>query len=234
MTEPAPPTAPDGRPPTGPAALPPVDVGPLAKLADRQMAELADHTPLTDDGKPLLDPAQSARDLIARLVEEKLWIDAVSVLAHAMPKREAVWWGALIARQALPEPPDRKELMTLEAAEAWVRKPSEEARQVALARGGAIRDTNAPSAWAAVAAGWATGSMVPKSEIDVPAQPWMTGTAVFSAVMRGAMAEPERALVRLRAALVCGLDIADGGNGQSTPLSDTGPGAAGHGEGPSP
>ena len=218
----------DPTPPSAPAAAPAppaVAVGALAKLGDRRMADLADHTPLTDAGRPLLDPDASARDMIARLADAALWIDANAVLAQALPKREAVWWAVFVARETLPDGADRKQAMTLEAAEAWVRKPSEEARQLALARGLAIQDTNTPAAWSAIAAGWSNGSMAPKSEVSIPAQPWMTGTAVFSAVVRACTADPPNAMARLRAVLVCGLDIADGGKGRPL-LADTGAEAA--------
>ena len=217
MTDnPAPPPAP------APAPPPAVVVGALAKLGDRRMADLAEHTPLTDAGRPLLDPDASPRDMIARLADAALWIDANAVLAQALPKREAVWWAVFVARETLPDDADRKQAMTLEAAEAWVRKPNEETRQLALARGLAIQDTNAPAAWSAIAAGWSNGSMAPKSEVEIPAQPWMTATAVFSAVIRACAADPPNAMARLRAALVCGLDIADGGKGRPL-LPDTGP-----------
>lgn len=209
-----PPPAGESPPPPTAENQPVVEVGPLAKLGGRKMSDIEDHTPLSEPAQPLLKQDLTARDMIVELVKAKLWVDACATLAHAIPKREGVWWAAVVARRFLPAEPDRKVALTLEAAEAWVRKPSEENRQVALARGGAIRTTGAPAAWAAVAAGWSTGSMAPKAEVDIPAEPWMTGTAVFAAIMHAAGAVPEAFFPRLHAALVCGLDIADGGNGR--------------------
>ncbi|MCA8909292.1 MAG: hypothetical protein KDA64_15590 [Rhodospirillaceae bacterium] len=221
-----PPPAADG-PPLMAEDQPAIDVGPLAKLGGRKMADIEDNTPLSEKAQPLLKRDLSARDMIEELVKAKLWVDACATLAHAIPKREGVWWAAVVARRFLPAEPDRKVVLTLEAAEAWVRKPTEENRQLALARGSAIRTTGAPSAWAAVAAGWSTGSMAPKAEVDIPAEPWMTGTAVFAAVMHAAGSVPEAFYPGLHAALVCGLDIADGGNGRPQGRDEAAAGSGG-------
>src|SRR6516164_5305033 len=54
------------------------------------------------------------------LIDRRLFKDATSFLAHALPKREAVWWAVLCVREVVgPAPPDLV-AAALRAAEAWV------------------------------------------------------------------------------------------------------------------
>ena len=106
--------------------------------------------------------------------------------------------------------------MTLDAAEAWVRKPSDENRRLAKARADAIIDTQAPAAWAATAAGWSSGSIGPKDVPDIPPEPFMTGVATFTAVLLAAGVDPENAEARFTGYLERGIDIAKGGTGRPT------------------
>src|SRR5574343_43859 len=105
-----------------------------------------------------IDLEQAARDCLAAdpepvlflqsLIKQQLYPDAVRFLARALPKREAVWWACLSARSVMGEKPEPSFLHALEAAEAWVYKPTEShRRQASKAAQKAVFENAA--AWAA-------------------------------------------------------------------------------------
>src|ERR1700751_2754793 len=79
---------------------------------------------LREEALTLLHPELQPPDYINLLVEKNLFADAVRFLAHALPKREAVWWGWVCARRADPDPtPVTK--AALAATEAWIAQPTD-------------------------------------------------------------------------------------------------------------
>ena len=155
-------------------------------------------------------PAQFANDLLAA----KNLTGAVQFFAFALPPREAVWWACLCSRDALREPVPEPLKDAVDAAEAWVRDPSEGHRRAAMARAQAT-DLKSPAAWAAVAAFWSGGSLAPENLPEVPAAPHLTGCAVAGAVMLAAVIfEPQFAEQRRARYIASAIDIANGGNGR--------------------
>lgn len=75
--------------------------------------------------------AAPVETVLAELAERGERIDMLRLLAAALPAREAIWWGCLAARDAVPEgapvPPP------LAAVETWVFKPGDETRAAAAA-----------------------------------------------------------------------------------------------------
>ena len=91
-----------------------------AKLAV-PLAPLVPRLELDGDGEKAIAGADSASAGVDRLVAAGRHQDAVKLLAHALPKREAVWWACMCAR-AIPDaalPPE--DAAAIEAAETWVR-----------------------------------------------------------------------------------------------------------------
>jgi hypothetical protein len=168
----------------------------------------------------LLDGAQDAITGLDRLAGAGALPEAVRLAAHAMPRREAVWWCCMCAR-AVPDPalphPDAEALL---AAENWVRRQDDETRRAAMA---AAQRTafRSPEAWAAVGAFWSGGSMAPEGQPVVPPAPHMTGVAVAGGVMLAAVRlRPERAPERFARFLASVRDIAGGGAGRIPPEGD--------------
>src|SRR5271169_4145798 len=104
--------------------------------------------PLSAEGRAVIEPDLSAGAFIDRLCTEGLWIDAVRFLAHALPKREAVWWACLAARAALGDAPPEMLRQAVETAEAWVYRPNEDNRRAAMQAATAAGSDN-PASWAA-------------------------------------------------------------------------------------
>jgi hypothetical protein len=162
-----------------------------------------------------LAPDASPAEFLEALILEAHWTDAVRFLAHALPKREAVWWAATCARMTLPADAPPEVAAALQAAEAWVFQPSEENRRAAMAKAEAATLTTAPS-WAAVAAFWSGGSLGPVEAPPVPPAETLYAAAVTGAVILAAVyAEPQFAPQKYRRFLDAGVDIARGGSGRA-------------------
>lgn len=165
-------------------------------------------------GAALLAGVPDAAQGVERLVRAGCWPEAMRLIAHALPKREAVWWGCMCAR-AMPSadnlPADAE---AVQAAEAWVRRPEDAPRRAAMAAAqkGGFRS---PEAWAAVGAFWSGGSMAPEGAPVVPPGEHLTGVAVVGAVLLAALRHsPEKAPERYARFLASAQDIAAGGAGR--------------------
>src|SRR5262245_32109150 len=100
----------------------------LVKIADKVPAEVCRRADLSPDGVAAIAGQADAETCLRTLLERERYGDAVKLLAHALPKREAVWWGILVARGELGESPPPVAVEILAAAERWVRQPTDEHR----------------------------------------------------------------------------------------------------------
>jgi hypothetical protein len=188
----------------------------LQKLAV-PLAPILPRLELAPGHQALLDGAMDAAAGLDRLAAAGAMPEAVRLVAHALPRREAVWWCCMCARGA-PDPNlPQADAEALLAAEAWVRKPGDAAGRAAMecAQRTAFRS---PEAWAAVAAFWCGESMAPVGQPAVPAAPHMPGVAVAGGVVLAAVRyRPERAEIRFSRFLAAARDIAVGGAGRIPP-----------------
>jgi hypothetical protein len=172
--------------------------------------------PLSQEGLALRRPGLTPPDFVDLLCGAELWIDAIRFLAHALPRREAVWWACTAARSGL-DPNAAAQRQAVETTEAWVYHPDEERRRAAVAAAPAAGN-DSPAHWAAMAASWSGGSLAPPEAPVVPPGETLTAQAVAGAVLLAAVKpEPERAPERYRNAVVQAIDIARGGTGRPKP-----------------
>jgi hypothetical protein len=186
------------------------------KLASAVLATVLERADLAPEAAAAATGAADAPAALARIVEAGLMGDAARFLAHALPKREAVWWACMCARATEPAapPPDAEALV---AAEAWVRKPEEDQRRAAMAKAEAA-GFRSPEAWAAVGAFWSGGSMAPVGQPVVAPADHLTGVAVAGSVSLSAVRrDPEKAEATLKRFIQSGLEIAAGGAGRIGP-----------------
>ncbi|WP_332684117.1 DUF6931 family protein [Bosea sp. (in: a-proteobacteria)] len=113
--------------------------------------------------------------------------EAVGFCAFILPRREAVWWAAQTVQRI--RPPGAAPDPGLQAAEAWVRDPSDGLRWAALAAADA-GDSEEPGTWIARAAGYSGGSML--ATHPVPCPPDLTAKIVRLAVLVALGRVPER------------------------------------------
>ncbi len=153
----------------------------------------------------------TARQYLDHLVEHKLDADAVQFLAHALPRREAVWWASLCVGPMLGPDSPAVAAAALEAARAWVIDPTDEKRRAAFPAAEAA-DIGTPAGCTAAAAYFSGGSLAPAHLAAVAPPEHVTPLLVASALTLAAVIkEPEKADEKYAAFLRTGLEIASGG-----------------------
>jgi hypothetical protein len=162
---------------------------------------------LGDKAMALLKPDYHPREFVRLLADNQLFPDAVRFLAHALPKREAVWWGWVSARRSAGPSPPPLIKAALAATEAWIAQPTEENRRAAHEAGKAA-DLGTPAGCAALAAFFSGGSLAPAHAPAVPPGEYLTAKAVSGAVVFAAVAnEPEKAPEKFNNFLTQGLEV---------------------------
>ena len=145
--------------------------------------------------------------LIEELVAQNLLMDALKILALALPPREGVWWGCLAARDVLDAEQKTK---ALTAAEAWVFKPCQDSKK-ALAP--YASEPGGPDSMMCEAA---FNVPLPDDDEAPTGPPHLPGLLIFSAQILSFYAPelPEEINRQGQILLGRGLDISKGGNGQ--------------------
>ncbi len=184
--------------------------GVFPKVTAKAAAEVCQHFELGDAARGLLRDGLAPKMFLDSLVEKKQFPDAVRFLAHALPKREAVWWACVCARAAVANPP-AKAAAALQAAEKWVADPKEEHRRAAGAAAQAAGIGSA-AGLAAMAAFWSGGSLGPPDLPPIPPGEFLTARGVSGAVLIAATLEPAKAVERHKLFLAKGVEVANGTN----------------------
>lgn len=179
------------------------------------LAPLLPRLELEPEAAAAVAGAQTAAEGVERLEAHGFRNEVARLAAHALPKREAVWWACMCAG-AVPDPAlPAADASAKQAAEAWVRKPTDDALRRAAWDAAQATAFRSPEAWAAVGAFWSGGSLAPAGQPEVPPAPHLTGVAVSGAVVMAAVrGRPERAPERLARFLAAARDIAAGGAGR--------------------
>ena len=176
----------------------------------RGAAELCAVADVSEDARALLSTgARSPRGFFTLLLERELQGDAVRYLAHALPRREAVWWAWVCARKSAGAAPAAPIKAALDATEQWIVQPTEEHRRKALQAGEAA-DFGTAAGCAALAAFMTSGSLAPPDAPAVPPGEFMCAKAVSGSVTVAVVAtEPERAGEKFKEFLQLGLEVAE-------------------------
>jgi hypothetical protein len=163
---------------------------------------------LSAEAKALLDGSQTARQLLDRLLEQKLNLDAIRLLAHVLSKRDAVLWACRCVQQMAGGDPLPSARQALEATERWVADSSEDNRRSALTAA-ETAGFGTPAGCAAVAAFWSGGSLGPANVPVIPPGEDCTAKGVAGAILLAAVwCEPEKAPQKQHAFIALGLEIA--------------------------
>jgi uncharacterized protein DUF6931 len=160
-------------------------------------AEVCHNFALDDAAAPLLKGDPAPREFLQRLSDKQYYPDGIRFLAHALPAREAVWWGGLCLWRAVESrgdrlPPPQQE--ALRAAMVWVLEPGEENRRTAEKAGRAATLSNAAGCLA-MAVFWSSGSMTAAHLPPVASPPFAAakcaaGAVLLAAVLNGGRKSP--------------------------------------------
>ncbi|WP_434052104.1 MAG: hypothetical protein RDA78_23025 [Roseibium sp.] len=135
-----------------------------------------------DLGEDLDPPASdiSPQDFALDILKGEDPYAAILFFAHALPKREAVWWG-LRCVIGLDQGKTTEDMKLLELVTSWVQDGDEEARlAVQAATDDFVGDS--PSLWIGRAASLSGGSLSPNPEFRVDTLPHLTAVCASGAV----------------------------------------------------
>jgi hypothetical protein len=171
-------------------------------------AEVAAVAELGDEAMGLLRPDIAPQDYVALLMSKKLYADAVRFVAHALPKREAVWWGWISAKKAAGADPPPKIKASLEATEKWIGQPDDEGGRAAMAAAKEAQTTTAAGC-AGMAAFFSGSSLGPAHVPPIPPGEFLTAKAVSGAVIYAAVGkDPVNAPDRFQSFVNQGVEVA--------------------------
>ena len=187
------------------------------KLDSGNLAEILPRVAPAPPAAACLHGVAAPAEALERLAAGGFEAEAARLAAHALPRREAVWWACQCAVHTAPPDLSADARAAREAAEEWVRRQTDELRRRAMAQAQASSFAT-PEAWAAVAAFWSGGSMAPPDQPAVPPAAHLTGTAVAGAVaLASVRGHPERQKARLSRFLDSAREIARGAAGRLPP-----------------
>jgi len=176
-------------------------------IANSKAAAICSVAELDDEAVALLRADIQPPDYIALLVEKGLFPDAVRFLAHALPKREAVWWSWVCARRAAGDNPPPKIKTALQATEKWIAQPNDDNGRAAHAAAEEAQFST-PAGCAGLAAFFSGGSLAPPDLPPVPPGEFLFAKAVAGAVIFAAVSsEPIKAPEKFRQFIAQGVDV---------------------------
>lgn len=186
----------------------------LSKVSAKTAKDIYQHYNIDEECVALDTEGLSPEKFIDVLIENERYEHAVAFLAHALPRRESVWWACISARSIMTEGGDATLEAALKAAERWVFEPTEKHRREAEMLAEKTKYKH-PASWAAVAAFWSGDSVTDEGEPPVPPPAYLYAHAVSGAVTLSAVGtDPDGAPDRFKLFIRQGLDIANGGNGR--------------------
>jgi hypothetical protein len=163
----------------------------LIKIKAEQTADILSHCELSEEAGELLNPAMPPAESIELLAAKGCFLDAVKLLAHGLPKREAVWWACIATRQSHTPETNEDNNIALIAAETWVQKPTEKHRMKACDYANKTK-YETPASWAATAAFWSAGSIAPKDQPEVSPPEYLYAHAVAGSIALAAVMKDEQ------------------------------------------
>jgi hypothetical protein len=132
-------------------------------------AHICAHFNLEEETEPLLRDGMGPREFVEALLANKQYAAGIDFMAHALPSREAVWWGCLCLQHACGSSLSTKDKAAAKAALQWVLQPNEENRAAAKAPAEAAGPAS-PAGALARAAHWTGGSLGPPNGPPVPSK----------------------------------------------------------------
>ena len=163
--------------------------------SDPTLEWLAERAGISDDAKPIVAAVAGCDAALNALLTASLDVDAVRLVAFALPPREGVWWAwtavTHVSRLPMVKPFTPQMITALAAAEQWIANPDDAHRRAAWqAAQDAGLDTAAGST--AGAAYFTGGSVAPQEITPIPPPPGIHAALAFVAVVAAATMDAEQ------------------------------------------
>lgn len=184
--------------------------GTLAKVAAATALEVCTCFDLKPETRPLLRDGIGPKDFLAALLANKQYITAIDFVAHALPPREAVWWGCLCLQHATGGKLSALDQTACRAAVEWVMQPTEEHR-IAAQASAQEAGLGTPAGQLAAAVSQTGGNIAPANAPAVAPAPHGPAKAVALAVkMAASKADPVKIIETQRLLVELGIGVAEG------------------------
>jgi hypothetical protein len=151
-------------------------------------AEVCKHFELSDEARALLKPPLKPRPFLEVLIEKAMHDDAVMLMAHAMPKREAIWWACQCVRLAAGDALAPPASEPIAEAEAWAAQPTDEQRRKAFQMAEAA-SFDPPAGFVGMAVFFSSGSLSLPNLPPVPPKEHLSAGMVGNAVKIAAVSQ---------------------------------------------
>jgi hypothetical protein len=182
----------------------------LAKVKASTAAEVCARFDLKKKARQLLGEGMGPREFVQALLANKEYIAGIDFMAHALPAREAVWWGCLCVQHAYGGDLCSPEKEACAAAVQWVIQPTEEHRAAAQFSAQAAGRASA-TGQLAIAVHQTGENVAPPNAPAKPPAPFAPAKAVALAVNLAAnKADPVKIADTQRSFLELGIGVAEG------------------------
>ena len=186
----------------------------MKKINAKTAQELTQHYDAIDENAfELLQPELTPEEYINKLLEKEYFADSIIFLAHALPKREAIWWACLCSKAVINKDTRADDIASITVAEKWVYEPDDKKRRMCgtLAEKGEYKSAQN---WTAAAVFWSGGSITKESDPVMEPAPYLYAHAVSGAILNAVGASDADDIdVQFQEFIDHGLNIASGGNG---------------------
>jgi hypothetical protein len=153
----------------------------LVKVRALTAAEICANVYLPRDARRDLRPGMGPREFLDALVANQKFSAAIDFVAHALPAREAIWWGCLCFQYAFGDKLTGADGAACLAAALWVSQPDEEHRIAAQAPADAAGPQSSAGQLARAAC-LTGGSLAPPKLPVKPPSPFAPAKAVAVSV----------------------------------------------------
>jgi len=186
---------------------------PLVRVAATTAAEVCARFNIKKEALALLRDGMGPGEFVHALVGGKQYLSGIDFMAHALPVREAVWWGCLCLQHACGETLSPTDKAACRAAVQWVMQPSEENCTAAFAPAHAAGPTS-PAAGLAIAVYQTGGNVAPPDAPPMAPPPFAPAKAVAGAIkMACTKADPVKIVETQRLFLDLAVRMAEGSPG---------------------
>jgi hypothetical protein len=183
---------------------------PLINVTAATASEICARFYLDKAALSLLRPAMNPREFVDALVEKKQYLAAIDFIAHALPSREAVWWGCLCLQRTCGDKLEPWERRAFRITVQWVLRPDETNRAAAKQPAEVLGPASAAGCLAA-AANQTGGSVGPPQGPPIPPTQFAPARAVAIAIKMASAKCPAPEIQDTQRSLIgLGMAIAEG------------------------
>ena len=161
----------------------------VMKIDAKTAAEVCAQFSLRPDAKVLLRNGMSPREFIDALASGKQYVTGMDFMAHALPPRESIWWGALCLQYACGDNLSPLERTALHCVVHWILQPVEQVRLAAKGPADAVGPMS-PSGALALAVYQTSANGAPGKSVAVLPKLGAPAKAVANAVKLACLRMP--------------------------------------------